>query len=216
MPPIILSLEGNIGAGKSTLIEVLKIAHPEWHFVDEPVEEWLTPDSTGRNLLQNFYEDKRRWAYTFQNAALLSRSKALRTCVRNHAFSDSQVFVTERSIGADKNIFATMLTDDGDMTPLEWTLYMRWYAQVAAETPAISGYIHLDTPVTICHERIEQRARPGEVIEVEYLDRLDSHHFGWLHAPWFNMPVLRYDTYSQLKDQSSVKDVEAFVARLSM
>jgi hypothetical protein len=30
------------------------------------------------------------------------------------------------------------------------------------------------------------------------------------------MPVLRYDTYSQLKDQSSVKDVEAFVARLSM
>jgi deoxyadenosine/deoxycytidine kinase len=212
MSPIILSLEGNIGAGKSTLIEALKTAHPEWHFVDEPVEEWLQPDSTGRNLLQNFYEDKRRWAYTFQNAALLSRSKALQACV--HADSDSQVFITERSIEADKNIFASMLTADGDMTPLEFSLYMKWYTQVAAMTPVVSGYIHLDTPVTICHERIEKRARPGETIEVEYLDRLDSYHFGWLHVPEFQTPVMRYDTYSQLKDQSSIKDVEAFVERL--
>jgi deoxyguanosine kinase len=215
MPPIILSLEGNIGAGKSTLIAALKAAHPEWHFVDEPVEEWLEPDSTGRSLLKNFYEDRRRWAYTFQNAALLSRSKALRNCVSAHAFSQSQVFVTERSIEADKNIFAAMLTAEGEMSPLEWTLYMKWYAQVSITTPTITGYIHLDTPVTICHERIEKRGRPGEIIEVEYLDRLDSYHFGWLHAPAFVTPVLRYDTYSQPKDQSSIKDVEAFVERLT-
>jgi deoxyadenosine/deoxycytidine kinase len=215
--PVIISLEGNIGVGKSTFLEAIKESFPDVEIVLEPVGEWMRlKNAEGKSLLELFYEDKRRWAYTFQNAALLSRSKALRTCVRNHAFSDSQVFVTERSIEADKNVFAAMLTADGDMTPLEWTLYMRWYAQVAAETPAITGYIHLDTPVTICHERIEQRARPGEVIEVEYLDRLDSHHFGWLHAAGFQTPVLRYDTYSQLKDQSSVKDVEAFVARLSM
>lgn len=213
MGPIILSLEGNIGAGKSTLIAALKEAHPEWHFVDEPVKEWLQPDSTGQNLLKNFYEDKRRWAYTFQNAALLSRSKALRNCISNHAFSASQVFITERSIEADKNVFAAMLAADGDMSPLELTLYMKWYAQTQAVTPPITGHIHLDTPVTICHERIGIRARPGEKIEIDYLDRLDSYHFGWLHTS--NTPVLRYDTYSQPKDQSSVKDVEEFVERIS-
>lgn len=212
MAPIILSLEGNIGAGKSTLLAALREAHPEWHFVDEPVEEWLQPDVTGRTLLQNFYEDKRRWAYTFQNAALLGRSKGLRDTVMYNA--DSSVIITERSIDADKNIFATMLTEDGDLTPLEWTLYKKLYAQVEESTPAITAYIHLDTPVTICYDRITQRARPGETIEVNYLDRLDSYHFAWLHGRDATAPVLRYNTYSQPKEQSTVKDVEAFIEQL--
>lgn len=208
--PIIISLEGNIGAGKSTLMKELQRAHPEWHFVDEPVDEWLKPDSTGSTLLQKFYEDRSRWAYTFQNAALLSRSKSLCDAV---AKSDAKVFVTERSIEADKNIFAKMLTDDGSMTPLEWSLYMKWYEQL--ETPAISGYVHLDTPVTICYTRIENRARPGETIEMDYLDRLDSYHFAWLRNHAFKTPVMQYDNYSPLKDCSCVKDVEAFVERLA-
>lgn len=38
--PILISIEGNIGAGKSTLIESLKLQHPTWNFVDEPVGLW--------------------------------------------------------------------------------------------------------------------------------------------------------------------------------
>jgi Deoxynucleoside kinase len=40
MSPLLLSIEGNIGAGKSTLIGELRRRHPTWNFVDEPVGIW--------------------------------------------------------------------------------------------------------------------------------------------------------------------------------
>jgi Deoxynucleoside kinase len=40
IPPLLLSIEGNIGAGKSTLIGELRRRHPTWNFVDEPVGIW--------------------------------------------------------------------------------------------------------------------------------------------------------------------------------
>jgi deoxyadenosine/deoxycytidine kinase len=211
MPPIIISLEGNIGAGKSTLFNELKAVHPEWTFVDEPVDEWMTlRDSDGKSLLQKFYEDRRRWAYTFQITALLSRSKAL-----SRAAVDSQVIITERSLEADRNVFAKMLSNEGEINQLEWNLYQAWYQHVNTMCPKIDAFIHLDTPVTICDDRMRQRARAGEnSIAVEYLDKLDNYHFAWLLDPGFKTPVLRYDNYSP-KGQTSLKDVEEFVARLA-
>jgi len=212
--PIIISLEGNIGAGKSTLLEQLKMSHPEWTFVDEPVDEWMSmKDNSGVSLLQRYYDDQRRWAYTFQNTALLSRAASLARIV-NEAPGPA-VFIVERSTDADKNVFAKMLAADGSMTRLEYDLYDKWHAFVSTTTPQVSAYIHLDTPVTVCHQRILQRARAGETIEVDYLDRLDSYHFAWLRSPSFEKPVLRFDTYSSPKEQSTVKDVEEFVASLT-
>ena len=50
--PTLISIEGNIGAGKSTLIESLKLQHPTWNFVDEPVGLWssLKNDAGKLNL----------------------------------------------------------------------------------------------------------------------------------------------------------------------
>jgi len=212
---LIISLEGNIGAGKSTLFNQLKAAHPDWIFVDEPVDEWMRlVDSDGKSLLENFYEDRKRWAYTFQITALLSRSKALAMATALASATAKTVIVTERSLDADKNVFAKMLKADGDIGSLEWTLYNNWYDQISKTVPPISAFVHLDTPVTICDERIQIRSRKGESVPVTYLDRLDSYHFAWLLDYNLKTPVLRYDNYS-LKDQSSLKDVEEFVERLA-
>ena len=73
--PILITIEGDIGAGKSTLIVKLKTAHPYWHFIDEPVGTWLVLQTEGgANLLELFYKDKSRYSYTFQNCALLIRA----------------------------------------------------------------------------------------------------------------------------------------------
>jgi hypothetical protein len=49
---VCLSIEGNIGSGKSTILNKLKDAHPEWNFVDEPVGEWMTlKDDQGKELI---------------------------------------------------------------------------------------------------------------------------------------------------------------------
>ena len=67
---IIISLDGNIGSGKSTLVNIIKRFRPEYCMLDEPVNEWNEiKDKDGVNLLENFYKDQQRWAYTFQNFA---------------------------------------------------------------------------------------------------------------------------------------------------
>jgi deoxyadenosine/deoxycytidine kinase len=58
---IIISIEGNIGVGKSSFIELLKISlnKDRYEFISEPVDEWLNlKDNEGKNLLQTFYESR--------------------------------------------------------------------------------------------------------------------------------------------------------------
>lgn len=123
--PIIISLDGNIGAGKSTLLEEIRKACPDYECVVEPVGEWTSLCNTdGKSLLQMFYEDKKRWAYTFQNCAILTRIKALREAIRD---AKKKIIITERSVLTDRYVFAEMLRDSGDLNGLEWTLYTKWY-----------------------------------------------------------------------------------------
>lgn len=72
--PIVISIEGNIGSGKSTLMNLLKtkvqslefLPNSQIMFLDEPVEEWKSINSDpSLNILQTFYEDPKRWAYSF-------------------------------------------------------------------------------------------------------------------------------------------------------
>ena len=126
MSHIILSLDGNIGAGKSTLLAQIRAEIPEIHVVDEPVGQWTAlQDANGKNLLELFYEDKKRWAYTFQNCAILTRLQNIQEAVNhvNTTTSGPQVILTERSVLTDKYVFAQMLLDTGFLDTMEWELY---------------------------------------------------------------------------------------------
>jgi deoxyadenosine/deoxycytidine kinase len=91
------------------------------------VAEWQTlKNDDGKSLLQLFYEDKKRWGYTFQNAAILTRLKAITAAMK----TDKSVVLTERSVLTDKFVFAEMLKDQGLINPLEWQLYNSWYVDV--------------------------------------------------------------------------------------
>ena len=65
--PIIISLEGNIGAGKSTFLEYFEKHLGEdskWMFLKEPVHIWETiKDNNGKTVLANFYEDPNKYAF---------------------------------------------------------------------------------------------------------------------------------------------------------
>ena len=85
--PFLVSLEGNIGAGKSTLLAELRRLHPDWYFIDEPVDTWTAlKNDEGESLLEIFYADKKRWSYTFQNCALLSRYNLIEEAVKANNF----------------------------------------------------------------------------------------------------------------------------------
>ena len=180
---ILVSLEGNIGSGKSTLLRQLKEAEPSWIFVDEPVDSWMSiRNSDGENLLEAFYKDKKRWSYTFQNAAVLTRGMMIKDAIEKVELSDKPtVIVMERCIETDRKVFATMLEEDGFLNGIEWELYNRWYSFLSGMVPPMDAYIWVDTPAKICADRIVKRNRHGEEgIPLSYLEELDKAHSIWL------------------------------------
>lgn len=182
VPPTILAIEGNIGAGKTTLLRYIRENYPKIVLIDEPVDTWetmKTPD--GKNILQHFYGDMERWAYTFQNTALLTRIENIQRAIEKHP-ADS-LFIMERSYLTDRYVFAKILHEDKKMNDMELDIYLRWYDHFTSKFP-IKQIIWLNTDVDTCVERIHRRNRPGEEnIARDYLERLHKAHSDWLESP---------------------------------
>ena len=209
--PRIISLDGNIGAGKSTLLQKLGTAFPYIKVVPEPVDTWTKlKNMDGRNLLELFYEDKRRWAYTFQNAAILSRLKMIKEAVNNAL--PGQIIVTERSVLTDRFVFAQMLKDKGEIDPLEWDLYEMWYNTFASELP-MAGIIYITTGVATSSERIRIRGRGGEEsIPDAYLTDLADQHDLWLSET--DLPVLRISTEATIPIELTLSQIRGFLEQI--
>jgi deoxyadenosine/deoxycytidine kinase len=208
--PIVISLDGNIGAGKSTFLAALAAAMPEVEVVQEPVGEWMTlKNAEGKSLLELFYEDKRRWAYTFQNCAILTRLRSIREAI---ASTKKRVIITERSVLTDRFVFAEMLRASGDIDTMEWQLYMKWYDSFAAELP-IRGIVYITTCVGTSAGRIVTRGRHGEEhIPLDYLSALDSQHKHWLATT--DRPAIHISTEPGVTMEHNIERVREFVTRL--
>jgi deoxyadenosine/deoxycytidine kinase len=207
---IVLSLDGNIGAGKSFLLDHIAKALPDVEVVLEPVGEWMTlKNAEGKSLLELFYEDKRRWAYTFQNCAILTRIRGIKNALKG---CKKRVIITERSVLTDRFVFAEMLRNSGEIDPMEWDLYMKWYEAFAEDLP-VRGVIHLTTGVGTSAERIVKRGRHGEDhIPLDYLSALDIQHRKWLSNT--TMPVLNISTEPGVALEDNLAKIRAFVDEL--
>ena len=183
----IISIEGNIGSGKSTLVKKLKKAHPNWFFLQEPVDIWKSiSDDDNNSILSEFYIDKKRNAYMFQNFAFITRISTLKS-ILNKIKNISSMFqnnylIVERSIYSDKNVFAKMLYDNQDMTQLEYKIYNYWFHKLHTEM-LMSAHIYLKVDPQISHNRVKKRARKEEkdLIPLNYLINLNKYHNTWLN-----------------------------------
>jgi len=191
---LLISVEGNIGAGKSTFLERLQKEWPDVTVIMEPVGTWMSvKDSSGKSLLDYFYEDKQRWSYTFQTCAFLTRMMDTEAVLASVSSSRSDgkpvVVITERSVLTDRYVFADMLYKDGLMNALEYDLYCRWFDRYASGIP-VGGIIHLETDPSTSLTRIGTRGRGAETgIALEYLEALESQHQSWLSST--KIPVYR-------------------------
>lgn len=215
MSPIIISLDGNIGAGKSTLLAEIRNRLHDVHIVDEPVGQWTAlKNAEGKNLLELFYEDKKRWAYTFQNCAILTRLKNIQDAVENldSTLKGPQVIITERSVLTDKHVFAEMLYDGGDIDPLEWELYESWFNIFGKKYP-VRGIVYISTSASTSKERIQVRNRLGEDrIGMDYLDALDMQHKKWVENT--NIPVLTLSTEVDVPVEKNIEEIKQFIEKL--
>jgi len=169
-------LEGNIGAGKSTFLRLVGNALP-LQIVPEPHTKWQQVGE--HNLLEKFYTDTKRWAYTFQSYAFVTRILEQQQFAINNPH---QLQLLERSVYSDRYCFAKNCYETGLMSELEWNLYVDWFSWLVdtyAQKP--DGFIYLKTDPTICYKRLQKRNRHEEsAVGLDYLQKLHDRHEQWL------------------------------------
>jgi len=170
-------VEGNIGAGKSTFMRMLH-NNLQMPVMYEPVHRWQSIGGS-HNVLEKFYQDSQRWAYTFQSYAFLTRIIEQEHHARTHK---KGMQILERSVFSDRYCFAQNCYEQGIMSELEWQMYTDWFSWLVEEhVPRPNGFIYLSCPVSKCYDRLKKRNRFEEVaVTTEYLQRLHDKHEAWL------------------------------------
>ena len=174
---VLISMHGNIGSGKSTLLENMKLKYKDNKkiiFIKEPVDEWnLIKDNEGITILEKFYNNKTKYAFSFQMMAYITRYIILNDALENN---ENCILITERSIYTDKLVFAKMLYDDNDIEEVHYKIYLQWFDTLSKKL-VVNKIIYVDVEPEICKNRIIQRSRKGEeMIPIEYLKKCDLYH----------------------------------------
>lgn len=173
----VLSLEGNIGVGKTTLLTLLRDQYGVRPLF-EPIFESRNEDE---NLLKPYYENPARWALTFQSYAFIRRTAAYCN-LRQQSDSTAPLTIMDRSVYGDCHCFARNLFEQGKMSVFEWDIYGKlfdWVTTYFQMRP--DGIIYLKASASTCKRRIEQRGRVEErTIPQSYLEAIESRHDEWL------------------------------------
>lgn len=197
----IFSIEGNIGSGKSTLVKELKKSVPnildkKVVYVQEPVDEWSKiKDKKGETILEKFYANQHKYAFSFQMMAYISRLALLRNIVRENP---DAIIITERSVFTDREVFAKMLYDEGKIEEVDYQIYLKWFDEFIEEIP-VTGLIYVTTTPEKSKERVDLRARAGESIPLSYLQRCHNYHESWIKN--INKQVCLFNGNVDFKDK---------------
>lgn len=214
--PVII-IEGNIGVGKSTFLKIIQ-HYLNAQLVFEPHERWQ--NVAGHNILDHFYKDMGRWAYTFQSFAFISRIQAQREQLQR---LQEPVQIVERSVFSDRYCFARNCYEMGSMSDLEWSLYQEWFSWLIEVLPLPHAFIYLRTDPEVCFERIGKRKRAEEeMIDKAYLAKLHACHETWLVEKKGiaeiikNIPVLILECsvdfeHNQEVQKAQIKQILAFL-----
>jgi deoxyadenosine/deoxycytidine kinase len=156
-----IAITGNIGAGKTTLAQLLS-AHYGWEVLYEAVE--------GNPYLEDFYADMERWSFNLQIYFLNSRFEQVRT-IRESGLS----IIQDRTIYEDAYIFASNLHRSGNMTERDYQTYRSLFDNMVStvQPPDLMIYLRADLPKLVA--QIQKRGRSFEQsISEEYLSSLNE------------------------------------------
>jgi deoxyadenosine/deoxycytidine kinase len=172
-------LRGNIGVGKSTIINFLE-STGKYDIVTEPVDVW---NKIG--ILKEFYKNKEKYAYAFQSATFVTR-------LANYcAPRKNKIRIFERDIEDDKICFAEPMHKQGFIDDIMWNTYLYIYdtwkniadqmSKNNGDGPTKKIIVYLRSSPQECYNRILARKRNGEdCIPMKYLENLHNIHEKWL------------------------------------
>lgn len=162
-----IAIAGNIGTGKSTLVEFLSRTYGIAPFYEPSEDNPYLPD---------FYRDMDRWAFHSQLYFLSHK-------FRIHQQLDRMpgVVVLDRTVFEDAEIFATALHDMKHIDDRDWRTYRGFYEAIleAIEPPDLM--IYLRCSMRTLRKRVRLRGREMEQgVPLSYLKRLERLYENWI------------------------------------
>lgn len=192
-----IALAGNIGAGKTTLTELLA-KHYKWSPHYEDVDE--------NPYLNDFYEDMQRWSFNLQIYFLNSRFRQVLD-IR----SSSKTVIQDRTIYEDAEIFAPNLHAMGLMTTRDFNNYHSLFQMMSRLVQAPDLLIYLRATVPTLVNQIQKRGREYEnSIRIDYLKQLNERYEAWINrykaGKLLIVDVDRMDFQNNPEDLSTIID----------
>lgn len=167
LTPLHIAVAGNIGAGKTTLTNLLaKNLKWEAHFEDVDDNPYLN----------DFYEDMQRWSFNLQIYFLNSRFEQI-TKIRQ----SGKTIIQDRTIYEDAHIFAPNLHSMGLMTSRDFNNYQSLFQLMSkfVSPPDLMIYLRGSVPTLV--NQIAKRGRDYEnSIRIDYLKRLNERYEAWI------------------------------------
>lgn len=166
----VVSVEGGIGIGKSTIMDRLKemfADNPHVVVIPEPVQEWID-----KGFLESMYTGKLS-SGEFQHMVLMSLAGDLLQAIR----ARPALIITERSPYGNYHVFgkANLTGESLELYKHSWERVLRSIAHLDVK------FVWLRAPVQTLQARIQTRGRAAESgIDTGYLEKLEK-----LHAEWF-------------------------------
>jgi len=185
-----ITIAGNIGAGKSSLVQLLS-SRLGWEPFFEPV--------ANNPYLADFYEDMAAWGFHSQVFFLSHRLRVYREL----ANCPSSV-ILDRSLYEDAEIFARNLYTKGVMNQRDYETYEALYRSLVGFLPTPDLMIYLRASVITLSGRIKKRGRDFEqTIRSDYLSQLNQAYETWISnfslCPVLTIPTDKLDFVSMPK-----------------
>ena len=190
-----IAIAGNIGAGKTTLTEMLA-NHYNW----EPHYE----DVLKNPYLDDFYERMERWSFNLQIYFLNSRFNQMLECSSN-----GKNTIQDRTIYEDAFIFATNLKSMGLMTNRDFENYKSIFNTLDSFVKDPDLLIYLRSGIPNLVDQIHKRGRDYEnSISIEYLSRLNERYEAWIQSyDKSNLLIIEVDNIDFVENKNDFKSI---------
>jgi len=164
-----VAIAGNIGAGKTTLTELLA-KHFKWEAEYEDVLE--------NPYLEDFYNEMSRWSFNLQVYFLNSRFRQILEIRES-----GKDIIQDRTIYEDAFIFAPNLHAMGLMTNRDFENYRSLFDLMESVTKAPDLLIYLRSSIPNLVNQIQKRGREYEnSISIDYLNKLNERYEAWIQG----------------------------------
>lgn len=185
-----IAIEGNIGAGKTTLAKLL---------AKKLKARLLLEEFADNPFLEKFYDDQERYAFSVEMAFLADRYHQL-----SEIPSSGDLF--QSYIIADYAPFKSLIFAQNNLSQDEFRLYREFWQMAFGNLRQPDLIIYLNRSYPSLQRNIRKRGRPYEMnLQTEYLERLTERYSNYLKHFW-DGEIMRIDADSVdfLQSESSV------------